>query len=198
MKKYEKINKNGHLTLYKNNDKVNHLYVLDGAKFSYKEVFTNSENYAFDEYTGIDMIADKNNIKQIYINDFADINVRHSRYKCKNSKNFKKQIYSWENGILYKNYLVNGNIVKEEKMYLHFQKKKPQDNLQNVDDKYLIGSLGFCKFENITSETINKFNKFESSIYEIFEKIFYIISKILAFLKCSKKQKKVWIKQKIG
>ncbi len=57
LNKYERINHNGHLSLYKNCDKMNNLYTQKGSPFSFKEVFSSDYNYAFDEYSGINLIA---------------------------------------------------------------------------------------------------------------------------------------------
>lgn len=195
--KYEKINHNGHFSLYKNNKKMNELFKKEGSVFSYKEVFASEKNYAFDEYTGINMICKYNKINEIYLNDFCDINVRFNRYKCKNSYNKKYQIYSWENGHLYKYLICNNKIVKENKMYLHFQKKKPRIDLNLTDaSKYFICSNGFIKFDVISVDLIKKYNKRPFFLYEEYEFINYYFKKIFAFIKLDTDSKLIWIKQK--
>ena len=196
LNKYERINHNGHLSLYKNCAKINNLYTKTGSPFSIKDVFSSENNYAFDEYSGINLIAKYNNIKEIYINDFCDINVRYKRYKCKNNHNVKNQIYSWEEGKVYKYSIKNGIVQKEEKMYLHFQKKLPSIKIGNQETKYLIGEKGFVEFENINLSTIAKNNKYKGHIYELYEFIVYYIKKIYNFITMNNNQKTIWIKQR--
>lgn len=195
---YEKINRNGHFCLYKNSEKMNELYKKEGSIFSYKEVFTNNENYAFDEKTGIEMIVGKNNIKTKYIDKYADMYIRYKRYKMGRAINYKQQAFLWENGKLFRVYENNGILNKEELMYLHFQKKKP--NIKVKDSSYtrlIMGSNYFMELENeISIQDIISCNPYKGKIYEILESIKYKYTKVMQFLKCSSKQKKVWEKQK--
>jgi len=194
LSKYDKINKNGHFVLYRNIDKMNHLFQQDGAVFSYKEVFSSKNNYAFDEYTGINKIVEKNNIKVYQINDFSDIDVKHKRFINCNMNNYKKQFYVFVDGKLYM-YYINNKINKIELMYLHFQKKKPLIEVEELN-KFMISSKGFTKYHIISKESFDLLNKYPGFIYETFETIKYYILKILNFFKCNREQKKIWINQK--
>ena len=196
LNEYEKINKNGHLTLYKNTKRINTLFLKKGSIFSYLDVFTNKENYAFDEYTGINMISDYQKIKTIYLSDFSDIDVIHKRFICKNSQNYNEQIYSWEDGKLFKYYYINRKLFKEEKMYIHFQKKNPLIRTRSDYEKLIIGSAGISKYQNITPIAIKDNNDYKGILYEKIEIVLYIINKVKQFVKCNSKQKKIWIKQK--
>lgn len=194
----EKINKNGHFCLYKNCEKVNELYKKSGSIFSYKEVFSNKENYAFDEKTGINLIAEKNEIKTKYIEKYADIDIRFKRYKTNKGRNYVNQAFIWDKGKIFRVY--NNNLDKEEFMYLHFQKKRPNIKVQNKKySKLIIGSNYFKEVENsLTVNDIIECNPYKGSLYESIEKIKYIINKLLQFIKCSSSQKRIWIRQKIG
>ncbi len=82
LENYEKIFSRGHLTLFKNNIKMNTIYKnrING-KEKYKEVFSNAKNYAFDEWgkDGINHICNLAKIKfydeilfsDIYIGKYA-------------------------------------------------------------------------------------------------------------------------------
>lgn len=196
LNKYERINHNGHLSLYKNCKKMNNLYMQNGSPFSYREVFSSDFNYAFDEYSGINLIATANKIKEKYISDFCDINVRYKRYKCKNSPNVENQIYSWEEGKIYKYSINKDKILKEEKLYLHFQKKNPSIKINSQEPSYLIGEKGFVTFEKVNQDTIKKYNKNKGKLYEKCEVIIYYIKKIYSFMIMTNQQKKIWIKQR--
>lgn len=195
---YEKINKLGHFCLYKNCKKMNELYKKDGSIFSYKEVFSNNENYAFDEKTGMEMIVKKNNIKIKCIDNYADMYIRYKRYKMSGTTNYKYQAFLWENGKLFRVYENNGILNREELMYLHFQKKKPNIKVENSSyTRLIIGSNYFKELENeICMQDIVSCNPYRGKIYEIIESIKYKYIKIIQFLQCSLKQKKIWIKQK--
>lgn len=188
---YERVNHLGHFSLYKNNNKMNNLFKKSGAKFSYKEVYTSKEHYAFDEMTGINMIATCNNIKSYEIEDFADIDVKHKRYLIDGKKNYKNQFFELINGKLYYNYYEN-SWKRKEIMYLHFQKKKPIIEINNYDQKIGIG------YKRITDSKYSfEINGNRNFIYERIEIIEYYVNKVIDFIKCNKEKKKIWIKQKI-
>ena len=199
LKKYEKINFNGHFTLYKNINKINNLYKKDGSIFNYEEVFLSNENYAFDEYTGIKMISKKENIKTYYLNDFADIDKRYLRYKCINHNNYNEQFFTWEEGKIYRYYKEKGKILKQEFMYLHFQKKNPnfQTFVMKNEDKIIIGRDKVYISNIVEYKKAFNINKNKGKIYESLELIKYLLKKYLSFLRCSKKEKIIWIKQKM-
>ena len=200
IKKYEKINICGHFTLYKNNEKCRKLYRKKGGIYSYKDVYENSENYAFDEYSGMKKIAYYNNIKTLEINNFADIDKKYSRYRCVNHKNYKEQFFSWENGRIFRYYKENEKVYKEEFMYLHFQKKHPdfQKNVIQNNEKMIIGRDKIYMSDDIVFKEAFNINNYKGKIYESIELIKYILMKCISFIKCSKMEKIIWIKQKIN
>lgn len=194
--KYEKINKNGHFVLYRNVKKINNLFKESGSLFNYTEVFKSNENFAFDEYTGINMIANKQSIKFYYINNFADIDKSVNRYICKNHKNYKYQFYEYSDGKILKKYY-NNNLKEEEMMYIHFQKKVPKIVLNNFDKSIGIGYKMFCNIDgDITRDVIESINGYEKRSHDYFEKILYIMGKIKDFLISSREKKIIWVKQK--
>ena len=194
----EMINKLGHFCLYKNTKKINELFMAEGAKFSYKEVLNNNENYAFDEYSGMNLIIKKNNIKIKCIKQYADIYIRFKRYKMSGFDNYENQAFVWENGKLFRIYEHNGSLNRDELMYLHFQKKKPNIRVKNLlYNRLIIGSNYFDELENeISINDIINCNPYKGKIYEKFESAKYIYMKLLQFFKSSLKQKRIWIKQK--
>ncbi len=198
LKKYDKINKNGHFVLYKNTYKMNELFTKDGGLFNYSEVFNSDENYAFDEYTGINMIVKKQNVNCIYINDFADIDKGSKRYICKNHPNYRYQFYEYDNGRVLKVYYDNG-LKNQEMMYLHFQKKKLKINNIRFEKSIAIGYKKCCNIEennNFTKEMIKSINGSKNNFMDFFEKIYYYICKVKEFFLSSRERKKIWLKQK--
>lgn len=196
LEKYDKINRNGHFALYKNTKKINNLFKQSGSLFNYVEVFQSDENFAFDEYTGINMIIKKHNINCFFINNFADIDKGSKRYICKNHSNFKYQFYIYCDGKVFKVYY-NKGIRKKEMMYLHFQKKIPKIDFQSINGCIAIGYKSFCNIDsNITKNIMECVNGHENKFFHFFEKVYYCIGKIKEFLLSSKEKKKIWIKQK--
>ena len=137
---YDLLYREGALRLYKNDDNINRLYKEKGSIFNYKEVFSHKESYGFDEALGIQRIAERKQVK-LYVNDndVADIDAfvgpLYIRRVCKKRwkdeagifrsiKNYKNQIFRWENGKVYRFYIDDGLIGKDEFMYLHLLKRK--------------------------------------------------------------------------
>lgn len=195
---FEKINHNGHFVLYKNVEKINNMFKNKGAIFNWNEVFTNEENYAFDEYTGINKIVDNNNVLQYSSNQFADIDKRYKRYKTVNHRNWKNQIFVLDDGNVYRCIYENGRIEKKDSFfYLHFQKKKPVID-KNIDysKKIVMGCNRFSNVSQITDKTFNKFNPSKNTIIEKIELIIYYFNKLIEFFGSSKSEKKIKKKQK--
>lgn len=198
IKQFDKINRNGHFVLYKNTEEMNNIFRKSGAVFDWKEVFENKENYAFDEYTGINKIIDKNNVLQYSSNEYADIDKRHKRYKTINHQNWKKQIFVLENGYIYRYAYINGVIEKKDAFfYLHFQKKKPIID-KNIDynKKIVMGCNKFSNVDKITYETFDEFNTSKSTMTENLELIKYYYFKVLEFLESTKAEKRIKKMQK--
>lgn len=122
---YNRIGFLGHSTLYRNNYKINRLYqtIVPGG-ISYIDVFSGKCNLSFDE-NGMDMIYNHLNLPYYKKVDLADLEKYESGFVIghkpieEHYKN-KKQIFTWHNGKLFRNYLVNSTIYKEEYLYIHF------------------------------------------------------------------------------
>lgn len=196
--KYEKINHNGHFVLYKNTKKINNLFREKGAIFDWVKVFCSEENYAFDEFTGINKIVQKNDISQYSSDGFIDLDRRYSRYRAINHRNWKNQIFVLENGHINR-YIYENKIIKREDnfFYLHFQKKKP-NIAKNIDynKKIAMGESKFANIDEITVDSFKEFNPSKNSFSEKFELFKYYYYKVVEFVRSSKVEKKIKIKQK--
>ena len=185
MKEYDKILPLGHLSLYKNTKKNNERYKDFGSKVGdYKEVFTSNQSYAFDEIGGIYSIYKHNNYPFYDKRIFADISCIYKRFRLAlKDKNYKRQVFYWENGKVYRAYEENNKIEKEEYIYIHFKKRKKMNvNIENVEyaEGFFIANEGFySKKEGIpTKEQIDKYNKYNGTIYELLELIIYKIKDV--------------------
>ena len=199
LNKYDKILQNGNLSLYRNSSKMNNLYKEEGAIYSYKKVFTTKENYAFDEFTGINRIVKKKNINCFYENFFADIDPKYNRFKVVDGKNYKHQIFYYDNGEICRAYIEDDENIKINKYsHIHFQKRKLEILNENVGNKFYINEQGFSKMlDSINQKDIIENSKYTDEFEEKREKFNYLIKKIMIFLKCSLKQKRIWLKQRI-
>lgn len=203
LNKYDKIQKLGHLTLYRNNKKMNCLYTQKGAIYNYKQVLSKKEYFAFDEMTGINKITKLNNIKLYDSIKIADIDPRYTRFKICNEMNYKNQLFYWENGKIIRAYIdKDNNIRTDEFCYLHFQKKNPKIQIKIEKDlkSFFISQKGILNKKKLgipTKEEIIKLAPYEGEKFEKIERKKYILKKLKQFFKCSYKQKKIWLKQKI-
>lgn len=141
LEKYDKISDAGHFTLYKNNEQMRTAYkkLSSAGCLDYKEVYSNSLNYAFDEWgknKGINRIL-LNNGFSIYYKPivFADIKIStygllntRSDYDLKERRTVESKkhniVYIFDKGNLFQYALdENGNMVINQEAYVHLQKR---------------------------------------------------------------------------
>lgn len=201
LSQYERVLFQGHLSLYKNNAKMNRLFEQDGAIYPYKRVFTTGENYAFDEFTGILKICEKQGIKLLRCKCFVDCDVAYSRYRFVNDeRDTAYQVFYWENGRLYRAYLEDGTVRTDEFIYLHFQKKHPANRIKDAGcaSFYLLPKEFREKQPGVPdAQTVKELSGYHGEEAEQAEKKAYIKKKLRQFAACSLKQKNVWLKQKL-
>ena len=202
LEKYDRIQDRGHLNLYRNVDKINTLYKKRGAIYNYKEVFTNNFNYAFDEFTGINRICERNKVKCYNKIKIADIDRRFSNYKLVGNINYELQIFYWEEGNLKRAYVLDNDIIEDEFCYLHFQKKNPNINidLDTIPKAFYINKRGIEEKEYLKTPTFEKIEQLSmhTKKEENEEKRQYVLKRIKEFLIYTNKQKCIFIKQKLG
>ena len=175
LKENERIYCLGHMSLYKNNDKVNNIFKnkID-EDTDYKNIFTKERPFSFDEM-GIIRIMDKEKIKIYNKFVFADIypwekplicvethiNIKEKKHSSFMNKE-KKQIFEFDEGHLNSIYLDNKNdrnIKKQEYMYIHLQRRFMK-NLVTNNKKFLIIPNRFIDYKNIDSKFIVKNSEF--------------------------------------
>lgn len=184
IEKYDKFLPLGHLALYKNTEKCNNYYKLSGSKCGdYKNVFQNDNNFAFDETDGIYSIYKKNNLKMFTDRIFAEIKTFHKRFRLKKcDKNYKHQVFYFEDGKIYRAYEKKGKIKTQEYIYIHFRRKLPVDELINFKDidNFYITYDGFVeKTKGIpTIKEIEKYNHNPGNIIEGIETIKFCIKNL--------------------
>lgn len=159
LEKYDKLFSLGHLALYRNNDKINTLFMkqIDGID-RYKQVFTTKEMCCFDEWS-------KNNINEIFIrenvpmyleSDVADIAPYNSYFLLAIFKadlrqwhidEVKNSIFKWSKGKIIRIWIKNDKLIEKEYSYIHIQKRKMKNEIKNIDcDEFYIVPNKFTLF----------------------------------------------------
>lgn len=143
LENYDKIFCLGHMTLFKNNEENNRLFMSEyKGQLLYKRAFTTDKIVTFDEEW-----RDENNINQIFLskgkkvfmedysmnpsisyNSFVRIRyVGHTSFS--NSHGYqiekpKKALYVWDKGHIYRYFMDGAKFIREEFVYMHFQMRK--------------------------------------------------------------------------
>lgn len=180
-RRYDKFLPLGHLAFYKNTDAVNRYFTLDGSRCGgYKTVFTSDASFAFDENYGINSIMQKHNLPIFTKRVFADITPIYKRFRIsefcamdnKYAKNYKYQVFYWNNGKIFRVYENNGMLYKEEFMYAHFRSRPNftvEFNENNVQ-AFLITQNGFIPFVgDVDKDNIRRNNPYPGRLVELFE-----------------------------
>jgi hypothetical protein len=176
---YDKYLNRGHLTLYRNTEMVNNYFKYPGSQVGdYKTVFTNPLNFGFDETYGINKIFKVNNLPEFNKPIYCDINPRYRRFKQAverhEDRNYKYQVYYWQNGKIYRAFYHNNNVIIEECLYLHHQKRKYTIDtiaIDSVDRLWLTYSGFFIKQDDVAPslKEMKKYNGFPGIFYELLE-----------------------------
>ena len=152
LSKYDKIFCLGHMTIYKNTPDNNRVFMSEykGTKL-YEKVLKNPLNCWFDEE-----YHDENNInriflsngKKVYTNDFSlNFNIKYSRFirvkyvgfSAENDghgyldEKYRKALYLWDHGNIYRLFMCGGKLVREDFLYLHLQKRDMQLDKSLID-----------------------------------------------------------------
>ena len=201
--KYDRIQFLGHFILYRNCSKINKMFMMSGAIYDYKKVFSDTMHYSFCEHSGMMKIAVENNILNYLKINYADLSPRYTRMIISRQPNYKYQILFWEKGKVYRKYIdQNGQIGSDEYMYFHFQRKNPKTlpcwREGSAPNRIIYRADGFIEgnIEEINKDYIYKYADFKSISVDKRESHDYILKKLISFIKSPLKKKILWIKQK--
>ena len=175
-RKDDKILPLGHLSFYRNIDEVNERYKLESATANYEEIFTSDKSYAFDEFNGMMDIYERNHFPFYKKRVFADIDSVHKRFCLSGGdKNYRHQLFYWEDGRLFKVYIKKNIVKKKEYAYIHFKKRERMpidiDDMDNCD-AFFVTRFGFIekKKSGIPSVgEIKKYNPYRGALFEKYE-----------------------------
>ena len=165
LERYDKIGWQGHSTIYRNREDINKRYLLkvNGVEL-FKEEAQITPVKCFDE-SGMDKIYKANNWEYYQKVDFAHLSAEEYNFRLKHlpkEEEYKNnhQLFTWENGRVFRLYTVEGKIYKEEFMYIHFFRRLMNIEIKNDTGSYLILPHRIIDMPgNITVEYIKKNNK---------------------------------------
>lgn len=165
-KGFDKISWRGHFTLFKNSYENRDLYLLETPNnTTFKDCISkhNNEINFFDE-VGINRVFD-NQGKDIYKDLlFADLKIKPYQFICNHfskSEQYKNkhQIFEWNKGKLYRLYVYNNKIHKEEFIYIHFLRREMSNTIKKNDDHFLIVPNKFIDYQELTVSLIINFSR---------------------------------------
>ena len=197
---YDRFLALGHLSLYRNTPEVLERYKSDGAASDYIDTFTKEPITVFDEIRGMTSIYLKNGYPIFTKRIFIDIATVYHRYRMIDeysldvpAVNSPNQTFVWEKGKVYREYEQNGEILKEEYIYIHFQKRPnyPCPENYRMWNAFYITNQGFFEKDGDSSlEIIKKMNPFKGNVYEFSEKIRFNINRL--FIRGRRKIKSIF------
>ena len=186
MDKNDKIYICGHLSFLRNNEECNNAYKVETKNSAnFRDVFTDSKSWIFDEYRGLNekLVSKKLNIYSRI--DFVDIDLAYKRlrrtdkktinlvfpkylFKKELPKNYNYQIFVWENGKAYYVYFDKKEAMHMlEVSYIHYRKKISCCKGDFTAGRYLITNEGIIKNDdNISIDLIREYNDYPGRKYE--------------------------------
>lgn len=181
LKNYDKIGCLGHFTLYRNSPDINSMFMhsLNGEEL-YKEFFSSPTSCIFDEEwndNNINAIFREEG-RKIYSKDismnstfiqspfqrvkFVGKDVPNTKRGFKTEHVIKNCLYIWDQGSIFRFYIKNGRLIKEEFGYMHFQQRKMEmDPTVLKLDKFKIIPNKFVplEVENVNMDNFNSIVK---------------------------------------
>lgn len=160
---YEKINTLAHLTIYKNSEKTNKLFMKNHKYSCYTFEDARKTKYTcfLDEWGGVSAYAPMFNVKQLDEVVYGDIDPFSFQFRLIGYKfNYNNQIFEWNEGKLYLVYInENSNsIEKEEVEYIHLQKRK-MELTGGIDEKFLIIPNKFLPYSKLSINDVVEYTK---------------------------------------
>ncbi|MCD8028374.1 MAG: hypothetical protein LUF02_06875, partial [Erysipelotrichaceae bacterium] len=141
LEKYDKIFSLGHMTIYRNTEYINTIFLKeysnDNIDFSFKEVASNINNVIFDEWpydkANINLMSEHANLRIDYSYPMFDVGPHRSYFlgstfdainRSWGITGNKNNLILWDNGKIYACYMCEKILHKEEVIYVHVQKRK--------------------------------------------------------------------------
>ena len=158
---YEKVYQFGHLTMYRNTPENNRRFMADVGQ-DYRKSFTTSFITVFDELPGMKKKYDLLGIPQYSGHDFADIARRRKNFTLNSEicrKNYKYQIFYYQDGRVFRDYVDKGTMHTDEFNYIHFSKRQMPDHTGGSSAYYITRFGCVPKTGATTPEIIRQYNR---------------------------------------
>lgn len=141
MDRYDKIQERGHLSIYRNDERTNALFMEQCENVvDYRKVYADSSIYCYDEFRGIYRICKRKGISYTDIDTLVAI--RPNKGYFEEALTGRKRIVPyWERGKTYMAYLERGEVRVQEVIYVHFRRRRmeaPAFDPDTVDAFYMV------------------------------------------------------------
>lgn len=170
LKKYDKLFCLGHMTLYRNTHENNRVFMNKfNGKELYKDVYKNSNNCWFDEEW-----HNENNVNQIFLNQgkkvlqvdwSANFDIKFQDFRRviygedENGKwgyleeGKRDALYIWDKGNTYRMSVVDGKLVRDDFLYMHFQHRNMKFSHSLLyEDKFKIVPNSFLPLKKVPDD----------------------------------------------
>ena len=184
LNEYDKIFIQGHCALYRNNSEINSAFRKKiGKKTLYKEVYTSSRAFTFDESylpTNVNRVFIENGYKVFTQDLSANTDSRSSVFKLTHydqglgvymTEKRLHAVYTWNKGFLSRSYFRLGEFVTHELMYIHLQRRpmKMDSGLEQANlYKILPGHFTALEFKEINKNNFKNIRWKEFNFHKIY------------------------------
>lgn len=160
---YDKIGYQGHSTLFRNTENINHLFLEPLGKEKFEDLVKSNKNEFIDE-NFINRLFDTKGVKMYKEPIFANLspfvyNFKINHLRSEDKPKNKRFIFSYENGNLYRIAVVKNKIFKDHYLYVHFLKRNMDIKITPKDNNYLIVPNIILPYQELTINFINEANK---------------------------------------
>ena len=155
----------GHLQIFKNSQKVNHLFMSGQGlnyRLDYHNVFANEQNFIFDEADGIQVLFEKSDFDQLQDKFFDDIDISHFSFREYGEVEPKRYYFWSEKNGLESIEIKDKKLVVKHPLYAHFQKRviecpefEVADSFYVIPNRLVVGDK--ISIQEIEELTKNKF-----------------------------------------
>lgn len=168
----DKILLRGHFTLFRNVPAINAIYrnPLKDARVRYREVFSSDKIAHFDEglydIDGINTLFEDAGIEPYDKYIFFDVLTSKKSFiqadfvtDPAEQRKASQSIFLWKGGKLKRLYLADKEIIEEEFMYIHLQKRKMSRPFIDVDEGFYIKPNSFQSYQKPTISLLESANR---------------------------------------
>ena len=145
--KYDRMFITGHISLYKNNERMNVLYRSTGSypEYNIEEVYRTNEACYFDEFRGMELKCIRNRVRVMSF-EHCDYNPTRSQFY----KDGVQVIAVWDHGRLF---TLDRDCNEKDMVYVHIAKRTLKNEIDDKTDEFVVLPGLICKMDkdNIVS-----------------------------------------------